>query len=195
MIVEETSRVLWKQLTQTLHNVRNDFRSIRWKRFALWSLFAIWTLALFILLVIMNVITSIPYYHEYGRSMPFALGCQPDGQFSSQANRYSYWGASGFFQITMGVTGLTFTEAKVIDIFWDIVSLHVFLTDRGLAVDLFSQLVSRSHRTNHYCIILLARFYHIRYSYDGDQPGHIQHVPEPIYLEGAIASCDFSFVT
>ena len=168
MKVEEISRVFWKQLTQTLHDVRNDFRSIRWKRFALWFLFAIWTSALLILLIVMNVITSMPYYHEYGRFMPFALGCRPDGQFSSQANRYSYWGGSGFFQITMGVTGLTFTEAKVIDIFWDIVSVHVSLTYHGRKIDLFPQPVSRSHRANHHCIVLVARFYYIRYGYDGD---------------------------
>ena len=48
--------------------------------------------------------------------------CQPDGQFSYVTGRYKAWDASGFFQITLGFGALTFTQAKVIDIIWDIVS-------------------------------------------------------------------------
>ncbi len=48
--------------------------------------------------------------------------CQPDGSFSVLDDEpFSYWSSSGFFQITLGFGELTFTQAKVIDLVWDIV--------------------------------------------------------------------------
>lgn len=47
-------------------------------------------------------------------------GCLPDGSFGDLIN-YNRWGLPGFFQITLRSGPLTFTQAKVIDITWDIV--------------------------------------------------------------------------
>jgi hypothetical protein len=57
--------------------------------------------------------------------------CRPDGEFSLEPYKYNYWDASGYFQITIGFGTLSFSEAKVVDIVWDIVSLEkVFLGGR-----------------------------------------------------------------
>ncbi|KAH7138665.1 hypothetical protein B0J11DRAFT_588081 [Dendryphion nanum] len=47
--------------------------------------------------------------------------CQPDGSFRLIPETYSLWSSSGFFQITIGGGQLSFTEAKIIDILWDII--------------------------------------------------------------------------
>jgi hypothetical protein len=49
--------------------------------------------------------------------------CQLDGSFSLYHD-VGYWEISGFFQITLPFGSLTFTQAKVIDIVWDVVSRH-----------------------------------------------------------------------
>jgi hypothetical protein len=49
--------------------------------------------------------------------------CLPDGRFSLDPYGYDYWDASGFFEVTLGYGEMTFTEVKVIDVVWDIVSL------------------------------------------------------------------------
>ena len=51
-----------------------------------------------------------------------SLACQPDGRFDLHPESYRYWDKSGFFQITLGYGNLDFTQAKVIDISWDVVS-------------------------------------------------------------------------
>ncbi|KAI3332228.1 hypothetical protein HD806DRAFT_479848 [Xylariaceae sp. AK1471] len=51
---------------------------------------------------------------------PSTSACRPDGTFSP-FDDYTYWDASGFFQINLGFGSFTFTEAKIIDIVWDIV--------------------------------------------------------------------------
>ncbi|KAH7385960.1 hypothetical protein BKA66DRAFT_569276 [Pyrenochaeta sp. MPI-SDFR-AT-0127] len=48
--------------------------------------------------------------------------CQPDGSFQLQGRQdFSYWSSSGLFQITLGFGELSFTQAKAIDIIWDVV--------------------------------------------------------------------------
>ncbi|KAI1157971.1 hypothetical protein F5B18DRAFT_668615 [Nemania serpens] len=51
---------------------------------------------------------------------PPSAACRPDGTFSPFTG-YSYWDASGFFQITLAFGSFTFTQVKVIDIAWDII--------------------------------------------------------------------------
>lgn len=50
------------------------------------------------------------------------LGCHPDGSFGYMGD-YNRWGIFGFFQITIRSGYLSFTQAKVIDITWDVVRI------------------------------------------------------------------------
>jgi hypothetical protein len=56
-----------------------------------------------------------------------ATACCPDGAFSLQPNDYDYWDASGFFQVTLGFGAMTFSEAKALDVVWDVVSASVYV--------------------------------------------------------------------
>jgi hypothetical protein len=51
----------------------------------------------------------------------YETACQPDGSFSLYPDTFSIWSSTGFFQITLGGGHLTFAEAKLVDIVWDIV--------------------------------------------------------------------------
>ncbi len=52
----------------------------------------------------------------------FMTACQPGGSFSPYGDDYNWWSKDGFFEITYGFGSLSFTEAKIIDVAWDLVS-------------------------------------------------------------------------
>lgn len=56
--------------------------------------------------------------------------CLPDGNFGIEPYNYNYWFNSGFFEITLGFGRLTFTQAKFVDVVWDIVGLVFFALRR-----------------------------------------------------------------
>jgi hypothetical protein len=99
-------------LRQTWREARRDVRGIRWGRGCLWFLFICWILGLLMCMIIMPTLWS-GYY--------ISSACLPDGSFSIFAE-YNPWDIHGFFQITSGFGELTFTQAKVVDVVWDVVS-------------------------------------------------------------------------
>jgi len=95
-----------------------DFHATNWS-FTLPSfLFYLWNIALAIAIVIFSLWES----NGDRPVLSWETACKPDGSFQIYSILYSNWVVSGFFQITMGFGTLTFTQAKVIDIIWDIVS-------------------------------------------------------------------------
>jgi hypothetical protein len=104
-------------LWRTAHRQAWHDLKIRWRRGLFWVMCFIVPLGLcFTLLVVVSL---------SGSASNFSLdvtACQPDGQFSLDSNDYDYWDVSGFFQVTLGFGDLTFTQAKVIDVVWDVVS-------------------------------------------------------------------------
>ena len=94
-----------------------DSRSESWSRDALVVLLAY--LIVGVLGVLMRLL--LPPTVGYAES---GSACQPDGTFSVEVN-YSLWEIQGFFQIMLGFGALTFTQAKVIDIIWDVVSTYL----------------------------------------------------------------------
>ncbi|KAI1346320.1 hypothetical protein F5Y01DRAFT_321917 [Xylaria sp. FL0043] len=76
-----------------------------------WPIFflTLWLGGLFTILIIITVFFPPP-----------SSACRPDDTFSP-FDGYSYWDISGFFQVTLPLGTFTFTQAKVIDIVWDIV--------------------------------------------------------------------------
>ncbi|XPS95522.1 hypothetical protein M3J09_004810 [Ascochyta lentis] len=93
---------------------RSDFRA-RSGRACLWILLSIWFFSLTAGFVFLCIYST--WSNEYAR--PSA--CLPDDSFNLQPSTYRYWSNSGFFQITLGFGHLTFTQAKAIDVIWDIV--------------------------------------------------------------------------
>ncbi|KAJ0117391.1 hypothetical protein J7T55_003805 [Diaporthe amygdali] len=99
--------VLRETWTETLEDIRN----IHWARASLWFLAFCWVAGLITCLVIVPLLWS-GYY--------MSSACLPDGTFSLFES-YNVWDINGFFQITSGFGELTFTEAKVVDVVWDVV--------------------------------------------------------------------------
>lgn len=98
-----------------------DFRS-RSGRGCLWVLASLWFIGLtagFIFLCVWSKWERSDYNLQ--------SACLPDDAFNLWPSTYQYWGNSGFFQITLGGGALTFTQAKAIDVVWDIVSGTEFL--------------------------------------------------------------------
>lgn len=91
-----------------------DWRA-RWRQGALWLLAITWIV---ILLLSFFFLSALPAIHIYNTRS----ACQPDGSFTPDPSAYRYWSTSGFFQITLGFGNLNFTQAKAIDISWDVVS-------------------------------------------------------------------------
>lgn len=99
-------------LRESWREAVRDMRTIRWARGGLWFLFFCWVAGLLTCLIIVPLIWS-NYY--------MSSACLPDGTFSIY-EIYDVWDIKGFFQITSGFGELTFTEAKVVDVVWDVVS-------------------------------------------------------------------------
>jgi hypothetical protein len=99
----------------------NDFKT-RWRRGLFWVMcFTIFSGLLLELLLVASM--RVIYSTEFGS----ATVCHPNGKFDLNPNTYSYWDASGFFQITMPYGTLTFTQAKTIDVIWDVVGTFSFV--------------------------------------------------------------------
>ena len=91
-----------------------DMRRAGWARGGLWLLFFCWVASLLTTLILVSVSRS-------GYYATSSSACLPDGTFSVFRS-YDPWDINGFFQITIGFGELTFTQAKVIDVVWDVVS-------------------------------------------------------------------------
>lgn len=96
----------------------NDINT-RWRTGGFWLLVVVWSFGLCLSLIILSLLTDV----RLSRGNSFAA-CQPDGNFYVYPSHYQYWSRSGFFQITLGYGNLSFTQVKVIDILWDIVSVQ-----------------------------------------------------------------------
>ncbi|KAF2121945.1 hypothetical protein BDV96DRAFT_562683 [Lophiotrema nucula] len=89
-----------------------DFKNLRWRRGLSWYGVGIWYIGL---LMILGVICTVTLSDPYN-------ACQPDDSFQLKPQTFSFWGSSGFFQVTLATGDLTFTQAKVIDVIWDVVA-------------------------------------------------------------------------
>lgn len=96
---------LWQAHRQALEDIRT-----RWHRSLAWFFFLglCWCMANLYLLT-----------YGYGNK---SSACLPDGSFNIYPSSFRYWSWSGFFQVTVGFGTLNFTQAKAIDITWDVVS-------------------------------------------------------------------------
>lgn len=102
-----------KLLRSAWHDLKHDLRSTRWLRGWAWAAGVIWFLGLIVSLIIVSMFSL--FTSDFN-------ACQPDGEFRLYPGTYSMWSSTGFFQITLGGGTLTFPQAKVIDVIWDIVS-------------------------------------------------------------------------
>jgi hypothetical protein len=110
-----------KSWLSKLHQQAWQDLKTRWRR----SLFWIGCFLAFLGLCFSLAIIDTPSTTSWSFQEHTATACQPDGSFSLDSYDYKPWDASGFVQITLGFGTLAFTQAKVIDVVWDMVSLRV----------------------------------------------------------------------
>lgn len=90
----------------------SDLRSIRWARFGLWTLY--WSF----LVAIPTAIMAVSFTRGGGF---YNTRCLPRDSFSPLPERYNFWDISGFFDIALAFGPLSFTNAKIIDVSWQLV--------------------------------------------------------------------------
>jgi hypothetical protein len=121
MALSVASRFILQPLKTAFQELRDDFRSTRWvRRFGWFSFFVFWCGGL------IAAITSIPLSPSYNfiwwPSENTISPCLPNGSFSMEPYLYNPWAISGAFEITLAFGNLTFANAKLIDVIWDVVS-------------------------------------------------------------------------
>jgi hypothetical protein len=94
------------------HDLKRDIKSTQWLRGLGWYTGVIWTFALIAGLI---AICVLPRFGNNDNA------CPPDRVFRHHPEKYSVWSSTAFFQITLGGGKLSFAQAKVIDVVWDIV--------------------------------------------------------------------------
>lgn len=112
-----------KFVRQAWDETRNDTRNARWNGVLVGKIFLsltvlIWATGLVAIPIVLALLQQIT-----GSSR---VACTPDGQFNLNPGHYSYWSRTGFFQITLTFGELSFENAKLIDVAWDVVSNDVF---------------------------------------------------------------------
>lgn len=94
----------------------SDLKS-RWRRGILWTTYLA-VVIIFILALSIAISSSTPTNKP---KFDDSVACLPDGRFSLDPGEFDFWGYGGFFEITMGYGQFTFTQAKAIDVGWDVV--------------------------------------------------------------------------
>ncbi|KAI0111687.1 hypothetical protein F4814DRAFT_460837 [Daldinia grandis] len=103
------------QWTRTYRETWSDLCAVRWARTGYWSLFALWSAT------VLGFFIFISLYNSTDFDISDGSACKTDGSFIMDSSNYYPWKSSSFFEISLGFGNLTFAEAKVIDIAWDIV--------------------------------------------------------------------------
>lgn len=116
---EKASSFLAKLWAETRNEVRHDLKSTRWRHtaasFFTWLGFSVWALGLIILCIIFPLVITHTMSLE---SSEYWNYCAPDGSFSLEPT--NAWSPDWTFQIVLAFGSLSFTQAKVVDIVWDI---------------------------------------------------------------------------
>jgi hypothetical protein len=86
-----------------------DIKHARWMRRLAWLFLSCWITGMIMLLVFLP-------FMDGSENVP----CQPDNSFDVYSD-YKRWKPSNVFEVTLGFGMLSFDQAKVIDVTWDVV--------------------------------------------------------------------------
>ncbi|EUC44372.1 hypothetical protein COCMIDRAFT_52299, partial [Bipolaris oryzae ATCC 44560] len=93
-------------------DLKHDLKSTRWLRGFCWALDVFWVFGLVVSAIMVGMMSTF---------ITTESACLPDGRFRLRPDMFSMWSSTGFFQITLGGGDLSFAQAKLVDIVWDIV--------------------------------------------------------------------------
>ncbi|KAK3378805.1 hypothetical protein B0T24DRAFT_522841 [Lasiosphaeria ovina] len=105
---------VWGPLIGGSREAWRDLRAFKLHR-AGWLLFFLWICLLVGLLALLSPLGSLNKF-----ALAPIAPCQLDGTFDIDPNSYNWWSPSQVFQIALGSGSLTFGQAKVVDVVWDI---------------------------------------------------------------------------
>ena len=182
-LVAETWRDLWDKL-------RIDLRNAGWLRVLAWFGFCIWTLGLTTGLTLLTLLTRGARMR--GMSDFADTACMPDGSFDAASstrhgyNTYNYWKSSGFFQITLGFGVMSFTEAKILDISWDIVSFFPNILPQS-TIHVLNASGGWSWWTVTHCLHIMASIRIICHAVHGDDADNIRNFQNYFYPKRCIS--------
>lgn len=94
------------------HDLKHDLKSTQWLRGFGWTLGVFWLFGLIVSAIMVGMMSAFTTTDS---------ACLPDSSFSLRPDTFSMWSSTGFFQITLGGGNLSFAQAKLVDIVWDIV--------------------------------------------------------------------------
>lgn len=121
MALSVASRFILQPLKTAFQELRDDFRSTRCVRgFGWFSFFVFWCGGLITAIAFLTP-GYLSYYYLRPNNIKISP-CLPDGSFGMNPNLYDLWAISGAFEITLAFGNLSFANAKLIDVIWDVVS-------------------------------------------------------------------------
>lgn len=151
----------WKIARQEL---QYDLRNTRWAwGFAWFLFFVVWCGGLITALISVTSAATTNNIFLFGSISP----CLPDGSFSLQPDLYNPWTTSGVFEITLGFGSLSFANAKLIDVIWDIVSGRAHAVFIKNVADCCYPKGSRPRHSNYPNPDIISRFRQIHYGHNG----------------------------
>lgn len=173
------SKLDGRSLLASLVQSWGDLR-LRWRYGLLWALY-------FSIFIGFGLSLWFAALGSRGFAAAGRTACLPDGRFSTDPSTYNPWSRPGFFEITLGHGDLSYTQAKVIDIAWDVVSnprgnqsvscLHSDIdTDRG------------PRRASSSRICVMGRVCEICYIFDARWTHYLQHLSNILPATGHINS-------
>ncbi|KAF2823797.1 hypothetical protein CC86DRAFT_297584 [Ophiobolus disseminans] len=113
-----TERTSCAAFLYVCHRQAHEDIRTRWRVAGVRCLVVLWLAGLCLSLAILVQLSITSGIGKLGYER--LVACQPNGVFDLYPENYRYWSRSGFFEITLGFGKLSFTEAKVIDVIWDI---------------------------------------------------------------------------
>ena len=93
-----------------------------WAELSIWILIFLWkTFWLGLLIVLI----------AFGSKTTTKLACKPDDSFSPFTD-YNWWSPDSFFQITLRTGDYSFSQVKIIDVVWNLVSTFSTIHTRDI---------------------------------------------------------------
>ena len=134
---DTTTRRYWREIgpslaeegRSSLHSLLDFGRRVGWWRIAL-------CLSCYALGLAAAVILPLLYLLRWAADYSGGDTCRPDGKFAlGVGEKYKLWDVSGIFQISMAFGAMSFSNAKLVDVVWDVVSRYTWVNNSSVLAE------------------------------------------------------------
>ena len=105
--------LIWRRIW---HDTRDELRTVQWRKWTWRFITLVLPVVLILTLLLLTIWVCVPKVLFNSDDV-----CQPDGSFYYGLGTYNPWHTESLFQIDVGFGRLAFTDAKLIDFWWDLV--------------------------------------------------------------------------